>query len=272
MPVHEEMNMSFGRYCALWLLPGWLDILSLPRAEKISQLSDASVRLRMLELAATSPLNRFAQFEDYMVGDTVSPRNSRFQGRLVGDIAAERGIDAFCMAIEIAIEDGFDTVWWPVPTDDADEDWDYREEVWQRDDVLLGGSDAGAHLDRMLGSNYPTRFLADCLRGRRLLPMERAVELMTRKPAELFGLKGRGTIDIGYFADLVLFDPARVASQSARRVTDLPGGSLRLTAGSEGIEHVFVNGIQTLKSGCELGVTPGTILRSGRDTHTVAAS
>ena len=41
--------------------------------------------------------------------------------------------------------------------------------VGHQEDVLIGGSDAGAHLDRMLGSPYPTRFLADTLRGRRLV-------------------------------------------------------------------------------------------------------
>jgi N-acyl-D-aspartate/D-glutamate deacylase len=206
------------------------------------------------------------------VGDTISPANRKYEGKLLGEIAAENGVEPFSMAIEIAIEDGFDTTWWPMPTDNSHEDWNYRREVWQREDVLLGGSDAGAHLDRMLGSSYPTRFLADCLRGRRLIPVERAIELMTRKPAELFGLTRRGTVEPGNFADLVVFDPMTVASLPARRVTDLPGGSMRLTAESQGIVHVFVNGVQTVRDGGELGVMPGTVLRSGRDTHTVAAA
>ena len=40
---------------------------------------------------------------------------------------------------------------------------------------MLGGSDAGAHLDRMQGANYTTRFIADCLRGRKLTTVEDAV-------------------------------------------------------------------------------------------------
>jgi N-acyl-D-aspartate/D-glutamate deacylase len=272
LPVHEEMNMSFGRFCAIWLLPGWMEILSLPTGEKINKLSDASVRRWMLEQAATSPLNRFAQFGNYLVGETISVANKGYEGRLLGEVASENGVEPFTMAVEIAIEDDFDTVWWPLPTDDSDEDWTYRREVWQREDVLLGGSDAGAHLDRMLGSSYPTRFLADCLRGRRLISLERAIELMTKKPAELFGLERRGTAQVGSFADLVMFDPMTVASQPARRVTDLPGGSMRLTAASDGIVHVFVNGVQTIKDQVEVGDLPGRVLRSGRDTHTVTAT
>lgn len=271
LPVHEEMNMSFGRFCALWLLPGWMEILRLPEPDRTSKLSDPSVRACMLEQASSSRLSRYARFAEYVVGETVSPRNKVYEGRLVGEIADERGIDPFSMAIELAAEDGYDTTWWPLPIDDSDDDWQYRREIWQREDVLLGGSDAGAHLDRMLGSTYPTRFLADCIRGRQLVPVERAVELMTRRPAALFGLQGRGTIEVGKFADLVLFDPGGIASHPARRVFDLPGKSMRLTAGSEGIVQVFVNGVPTVRDGKVLGSTPGRVLRSGTDTYTVTA-
>ena len=49
----------------------------------------------------------------------------------------------------------------------------------------------------------------------------------------------------GARADLVLFDPERIGSDHATLVADLPGGSARLTAGSQGVRHVFVNGVET---------------------------
>jgi N-acyl-D-aspartate/D-glutamate deacylase len=122
----------------------------------------------------------------------------------------------------------------------------------------------------MLGSPYPTRFLADSLRGRRLVSVERAVELMTDAPARLFGLTDRGRIRDGAFADVVVFDPGAVDSGPAHRVYDLPGDSLRLTAESMGVERVFVNGRPVIESGQPVGELPGRVLRSGRDTATVA--
>ena len=95
---------------------------------------------------------------------------------------------------------------------------------------MVGGSDAGAHLDRMCGSNYPTSFLGDCLRKRKLVPMEQAVQLMTQAPAELFGLHDRGRVAEGLRADLFVFDPETVGSEPATLVDDLPGGSPRLIA------------------------------------------
>jgi N-acyl-D-aspartate/D-glutamate deacylase len=136
---------------------------------------------------------------------------------------------------------------------------------------MLGGSDAGAHLDRMLGSSYPTRFLADTLRGRKLVPLERAVQLITDVPARLLGLRDRGRLAVGRFADIVVLDGESVDSEPARRVYDLPGDSLRLTAGSRGVVRVLVNGQESIVDGQPTGARAGRLLRSGRDTYTVAA-
>jgi N-acyl-D-aspartate/D-glutamate deacylase len=123
----------------------------------------------------------------------------------------------------------------------------------------------------MLGSSYPTRFLADCLRGRKLVSLERAVAMMTDIPARLYGLRERGQLRTGWHADIVVFDPETVDSGPARRVWDLPGESLRLTASSQGVRRVLVNGVETVADGASTGTLPGTVLRSGRDTETFAA-
>ncbi|HET8618562.1 MAG TPA: amidohydrolase family protein, partial [Acidimicrobiales bacterium] len=108
-----------------------------------------------------------------------------------------------------------------------------------------------------------------CLRGRKLAPVERAVQMLTQAPAALFGLVDRGTVAEGHRADLVVFDPATVGAENARLVDDLPGGSARLTAGSDGVVRVYVAGVATVEDGRPTGATPGRVLRSGRDTVTV---
>ena len=146
-----------------------------------------------------------------------------------------------------------------------------RAEAWRDPNVMIGGSDAGAHLDRMCGAPYTTQFLGDCIRGRQLIPVEEAIRLMTDVPARLFGLRDRGRIAPGAIADLVVFDPATVDSGPLGMRADLPGGASRLYAASIGVEHVFVNGVRTVASGAATGDLPGTVLRSGRDTDTVLA-
>ncbi|MFG2721065.1 amidohydrolase family protein [Streptomyces sp. NPDC048416] len=273
MPILTPMNMSLGTFCALNLIPGWGRILALPVPERIAALRDADVRADMLRRADSKEagiFRRLADFGRYVIGDTYSRANEGLSGRVVGDIAAERGLDPFHCLVEICANDRLRTVLWPMPTDNDPATWALRRETWEHEDVLLGGSDAGAHLDRMCGAPYTTRFLGDCLRGRKLVPLERAVKMLTDDPARLFGLRERGRVREGFHADLVLFDPERIEAGPATLVHDLPGDSPRLDSKAIGIVSVRVNGVETLRHDRVTGAVPGTVLRSGRDTRTVS--
>ena len=149
----------------------------------------------------------------YRFGATNAPENEGLEGRLVAEVAAERGLDDFACVAEASAAEDFDLDFWPVRPIDPNDDPSYRVRLWESPDVLIGGSDAGAHLDHLLGSAYPTRFLADVLRGSRLLPLERAVRLMTDVPARLFGLRDRGRVAPGWLADLAVLDPETVGSR-----------------------------------------------------------
>jgi N-acyl-D-aspartate/D-glutamate deacylase len=273
MPVIVPMNMSFLNFCALNLMPDWGDILGLPVPERMERLRDHETRHFMQDRAASPDAGVFARLTDwagYVIGDTFSEANEGLTGRRVSDIAAERGDDnPFDTLVDVVLADDLRTVLWPGATDNDPESWELRRRAWDHPAVMLGGSDAGAHLDRMQGSGYPTRFLADCIRGRKLVPMERAVHMMTQVPAELFGLRDRGVIAEGAIADLVLFDPETIDSEMLTLVDDLPGGCTRLHAGSVGVRHVFVSGIETVTDGEPTGALPGSVIRSGVDTDTV---
>ena len=274
MPVLVGMNMSFLNYCALNMLPDWGEVLGLPVPERMARLADPQTRAHLAE-RATSPdagvFTRLTGWGGYRIGDTFSPVNDGLSGRTVADIAAERSTGHFDTLVDIVLADELRTVLWPAPTDDDDESWRLRAEAWRSEHTLLGGSDAGAHLDRMCGAPYTTAFLGDCLRGRRLASLESAIHMLTDAPARLFGLRGRGRIEQGWHADLVVFDPDTVDAGAMRMVEDLPGGSARLFADAVGVEHVLVNGQSIVSEGRMTDTRPGTLLRSGRDTATVLA-
>ncbi|MGV9232784.1 N-acyl-D-amino-acid deacylase family protein [Streptomyces nigra] len=273
MPILTPMNMSLGTFCALNLIPGWGPILGLPVPERIAKLRDPDVRAEMLRRAASKEagvFRRLADFGRYVIGDTYSEANRGLTGRVVRDIAAERGQDPFACLVEICADDELRTVLWPMPPDNDPASWALRAQTWQHEDVLLGGSDAGAHLDRMCGAPYTTRFLGDCLRGRKLVPLEPAVRMLTDDPARLFGLRERGRVQEGFHADLVLFDPERIAAGTATLVHDLPGDSPRLDSKALGVHAVWVNGVEAIRDDTVTGAVPGRVLRSGRDTRTVS--
>jgi N-acyl-D-aspartate/D-glutamate deacylase len=272
MPTLVPMNMSFRTHCALFLIPGWGDVMGLPQAERMRQLADPAVRALLDERAHSKEAGVFrglARWGSYVIGDTYAPVNEGCAFRTVADIAAERGTAPFDTLLDIVLADDLRTVLWPNTDDGEEATWGLRAEIWSDPRAMVGGSDAGAHLDRMCGSSYPTAFLGDCLRGRKLVPVEKAVHMLTAQPAQLFGLRDRGLIREGYVADLFVFDPETVGSEPARLVHDLPGDTPRLYAGSHGVVRVLVNGVETIRDGAPTGALPGSLLRSGRDTASV---
>jgi N-acyl-D-aspartate/D-glutamate deacylase len=273
MPVLVRIALSFLTYGPLMRLPGWSEILSLPVPERMKRLRDPETRRQMQENARKPEAGvfaRLANFSRFEIGETFSEANRGLTGRQVGEIARERGTQPFDTLVDIVLNDQLETVLWPVMPDDDSRSWEMRTQAWSNPHVLIGGSDAGAHLDRMCGAPYPTRFLADCLRGRKLVTLERAVELMTRAPAELFGLVDRGVLRAGAHADVVLFDPERVDNGPVHFENDLPGGSKRMTADAIGVERVFVNGRTIMRGRSASGELPGSVLRAGRDTRTAS--
>src|SRR4051812_106498 len=211
-------------------------------------------------------LSDFAQME-------VADPDSGWVGRSLGEIARSRDTDVIDVLIDVVLVDGL-TLYLVLPSlvptlGRSDEGWRRRVDIWNDPRVMLGGSDAGAHLDLMCHANYPTVVLSEVVRARGLLTWEQAVQMMTDRPARHFGLRDRGRVAEGFHADLVVIDPDTVASDAAVLHHDLPGGGPRLSAGSRGVAHVFVNGREVATDGVTTDARPGTVLRAGRDTKTV---
>jgi N-acyl-D-aspartate/D-glutamate deacylase len=266
------IRLSFLSGAVLDGLPGWGPTLALPPAERIRALSDPEVRRRLAEGAASPEagiLGALAAWHRLEFAETFAPSNAGLAGRRVADVAAERGGEAFDVLLDVVVADELRTGLRPPMPPPSPDDWRLRAEVWRDPRTVVGGSDAGAHLDMMCGAVYSTSLLAS-VRDHGTLSWEEAVQQLTDVPARLYGLRGRGRLAEGWHADVVVFDPDRVRPGPERTVDDLPGGASRLYAGAEGVEHVLVNGVAVVGSGRLTGATPGSLLRSGRDTDTVA--
>ena len=252
-------------------IPGWEKTMGLPPAEKMRALSDPAERAR-LQAAVSSPdagvFRNFANWETFSIIQTFAPENDGLVGREIGDIAKERGQEPFDALLDIVLADELRTVIHPRVQGEDQASWELRRDVWRDGRAVVGASDAGAHLDMLSTFNYSTAMLRAC-REHDLVPIEEAVHLITDVQARLYGIRERGRIAEGWYADLVLLDEATVGPEPVYTRNDLPAGAGRLYSGADGIERVFVNGTEIV-TGKELtGDTPGTLLRSGRDTETV---
>ncbi len=96
------------------------------------------------------------------------------------------------------------------------------------------------------------RLLGKYVREERALPLEEAIRRLTRFPAENLRLRGRGRLEPGCFADVVVLDPAAVTDHAT---FDSPHRY------ATGVHHVFVNGVQVLAGGEHTGALPGRVVR-----------
>jgi N-acyl-D-aspartate/D-glutamate deacylase len=271
LPHTMKIRLSFEHGAVIDGLPGWREVFALGIPERMERLADPEVRKRLDEAAHSEEagiLAALANWRTLVIDETFSEANAGLAGRTVGDIAAERGLDPFDALVDVVLADRLRTGLRP-PIPESEADWELRARVWQDPRTVVGGSDAGAHLDMMCGAIYSTSMLGDGVRKRGLLSWEAAVRELTDVPARLYGLRDRGRIAEGWCADLVVLDPDRVGHGAEHTRDDLPGGASRLYAEAEGIEHVLVNGSEIARHGELTGATPGTVLRSGVDTDSV---
>ena len=92
--------------------------------------------------------------------------------------------------------------------------------------------------------------------------------MLTQRPAQVFGITDRGTLEVGKPADVVVFDEAEIGHLGKRRVYDLPGGADRIISDAKGIDAVIVNGTVIRQNGQDQVAPgsrlPGSLLRNGR--------
>jgi dihydroorotase/N-acyl-D-amino-acid deacylase len=123
--------------------------------------------------------------------------------------------------------------------------------------VVIGTDAGGVNPDsaksvvhpRAYGS-YP-RILGRYVREQRLMTLEEAVRKMTGGVAARLGLRDRGLLREGLYADVVVFDPATIIDLAT------PEKPHQL---SRGVSQVFVNGVQVVRDGMHTGATPGRAL------------
>ena len=189
-----------------------------------------------------------------------NPSLKMVEGMTIGEVAKARGKDPDDVFFDIAVEDQL-RVKYVVPR--ANTDKAALAAVLRDSRTLIGLSDAGAHLDMLCESGYTTYLLGHWVREQKALTLERAIQRITSEPADFFGIKGRGRLEIGAAADIVVFDENKINSpQRPTPVKDLPAGGTRLYAKAEGISQVVVNGQILYQHGKHTGAIPGQILRS----------
>ena len=269
-PMTVRINLYSGfLFDALW---GWAGLFRLPIEERKTRLRDPNYRKELDENAQSEKsglLRALANWGIMTVDQVSKPENEPYRGKTIAELAAVQGKSEFDTLVDLALSDDLKTSFMPPSFGDDEESWRYRGETWADDRTVIGASDAGAHLDMIDTFAFTTQVLGNGVRNYGLVSFEDAVHQLADVPARLYGLRERGRLETGWHADIVVFDPTTVGVGPTYMRSDLPAGAERLYADAIGIDHVFVAGEEIVRGGESTGKTPGTVIRSGRDTDTV---
>ncbi|TMB58555.1 MAG: amidohydrolase [Deltaproteobacteria bacterium] len=244
----------------------WRGLSALPAAERMARMRDPSFREDLrdgLDHPNTDP--KQGSTLPMPALDRVFVDRSRAHPEAVGKslaaLAKERRVHAADVMCELSLADGLETQFL----------WNSESPAWvdanaesQRNlHMIVGTGDGGAHADRDDGSEWSTYYLRSWVLDRKLVSLEDGVRRITHLPAMVTGLKARGLLARGYHADILVFDPARLALGRKELVRDMPGGEERWQVRPEGVVSVIVNGDPILEDGKLTGARPGRVLRVG---------
>ncbi|MBT3331780.1 MAG: amidohydrolase family protein [Rhodospirillaceae bacterium] len=196
---------------------------------------------------------------------SAAPSDHSLEERSLVDVAAEQGKDPIDLALDMSIDSDF-AARFRVPL--VNFDHEEVRELLGDDNTVVALSDAGAHASQLCDACYSTHLLGHWSRDEGAMEMEKAVHMLTQKPADLMGITDRGLLAQGRPADVVLFDPEVVGATGLTRVYDQPAGQDRLVAQAKGIQAVIVNGTvirEDNKDAVSPGeALPGQMLRGGK--------
>jgi len=225
------------------------ELLKVGRAVRRAAYRDSEWRaLAAADLEQTPMKPRWETFEV-----SESERFPELQGRRVDELARGRGLSPLDVMCELALAEDLQTRFRAYI---ANDDVASVGNLLSHEQVALGLSDAGAHVDQLCDAPLPTDLLGSWVRERRLMPLERAVRKLTGEPADMFGFERRGYLREGFWADVCVFDPETVGPGPVRRVRDFPADGERLTAEEpSGVRHVLVNGTPIRLDGVQVDPT-----------------
>ena len=268
------MMMSWDSYNIFIDRPAFKEIAHLPLQERIQELKKPERREKILKdstdrprgaiqivlnsLGATYPFtSAVGPLFEPEVKDSMLARIER-----TGEAPIEALYDAMC---EVAESDG------PLPGflhvymgNYADGDLNAVGEMINDPNVIIGGADAGAHVNMICDASYPTYMFQHWVRDRKRgpkMPIEQAVKLISHDTAKLYGLHDRGLLIEGKKADINIIDLKNIRMHMPYMAYDLPTGAGRLLQGADGYIATIVAGEVVFRNGKETGARPGTLVR-----------
>lgn len=240
-------------------MPAWKTLSFLPEEERKKAMAAPEMRARLqADMDDPRPITFHKRWDLIDIIAVARPENQPYIGKSVADVAAMRGqlpLEAF---LDLSLEEDLQTSF---ETSNTGGDPEATAEIMRSPHIILGTSDAGAHVQFNAAFGYTALLLGRWVRERQAMSLEQAVSKLTFQVASIYGLDDRGLLRPGLAADVTVFDPATITAARPEWAEDFPGDTRRLVQRSPGIQATVVNGTVIYENGRMSGDLPGRVLR-----------
>jgi N-acyl-D-aspartate/D-glutamate deacylase len=267
LPVVVQQNsmdlvaeFTLAEYNLFDYMPNWVQPLVGTAQERAAKLRDPKLREAMKRDVAERPHSR-TNWEMMTVAQATQERNLQYEGRAIASIAAEQGkhpLDAF---LDLALDEDLQMMFTHAVAYKGDEKLAQRI---AHPFAHISLSDGGAHVRYLTISIWPVHFLTHWIRDKALMTLEQAHYKMSAYPAWIADYKDRGTLRVGKWADLMIYDLDKLGYVYDKPVfaNDFPGNERRFVQKPKGLRYILVNGGVTFIENENTGALPGKLLRS----------
>lgn len=244
------------------------DLLNLPDPERRAALRDTLWRDRVrnsVEDGNRDPSKGTTlpppQWSDVYVVQVAEERNRSLEGKSIAALAQERDSAPMDAMLDLALDEDLRTTFrWRTESPE----WAAAVDVAQgHPNMIVGVSDGGAHLHKDDGADWSSYFLRSWVLNRKRWTLEEGIRQITQVPAAMLGFADRGTLRVGGWADIMIFDPETIGPWRKEFVHDLPGGIGRWKALGTGVKATIVNGQPIVINGQLTGALPGHVVAPG---------
>ncbi len=263
----RPIGMLFGldlSYHPFSLNPSYKAIENLPLEEKLKAMRDPEMRARLLaeEPEDPNPFFLWVVKQTHLLFPLGDPPNyNPAPEESIKARAATLGVgEKELMYDELLRQNGRAILYCPMGNTEGNR-FDAATDLFGHPGAVLGLGDGGAHYGMICDAAFPTFMLTEYVRDKKRLPIERAVSMLAREPAESVGFYDRGVLKPGYKADLNIIDLDRLHLYAPRVKRDLPAGGRRLSQKADGYAATIVSGEITYQNGRATGALPGRLVR-----------
>ena len=253
-------QFKLAEYNMFDYMPNWVQPLVGSPQERAAKLRNPDARAGMKRDVEQMPFIR-TDWSEMRVLEVVHERNHKYEGMTIEEIARTEGKHPVDALLDIALDEELQT--------------EFSHLVVEYDEAVLGtrlmspyghisNSDGGAHTRFLTQSTWPVYWLSVWIRDKEIMSLEQAHYKVSALPAWLANFKDRGTLRVGHWADIIVYNQDELGFVYDKPIydTDFPGGERRLIQKPTGLRNTIVNGTVTFEGNVSTGALPGNLLRS----------